>query len=140
MPSPPRFSCSSAVRSATRAYGTKVSYVEPAKPAKIVQSQDKKNRKLRYENYDKINPDPYAHAKRAARRLAATPALRSHPVGPASRTPPADTCRLLECPRLAVARAHGAKTRRRDRKSTRLNSSHITISYAVFCLKKKKTN
>src|SRR6266540_4020911 len=28
----------------------------------------------------------------------------------------------------------------RDRKSTRLNSSHITISYAVFCLKKKKKN
>src|SRR5437773_8311861 len=28
----------------------------------------------------------------------------------------------------------------RDRKSTRLNSSHITISYAVFCLKKKKYN
>src|SRR6266540_1266927 len=28
----------------------------------------------------------------------------------------------------------------RDRKSTRLNSSHITISYAVFCLKKKKRN
>src|SRR6202171_6332222 len=27
----------------------------------------------------------------------------------------------------------------RDRKSTRLNSSHPTISYAVFCLKKKKT-
>src|SRR5437773_9344358 len=27
---------------------------------------------------------------------------------------------------------------RPDRKSTRLNSSHITISYAVFCLKKKK--
>jgi len=27
-----------------------------------------------------------------------------------------------------------------DRKSTRLNSSHITISYAVFCLKKKKDN
>src|SRR5437667_6665000 len=27
-----------------------------------------------------------------------------------------------------------------DRKSTRLNSSHITISYAVFCLKKKKTS
>src|SRR5260221_8580139 len=29
-------------------------------------------------------------------------------------------------------------TRRRDRKSTRLNSSHTVISYAVFCLKKKK--
>src|SRR5207253_11244327 len=27
----------------------------------------------------------------------------------------------------------------RDRKSTRLNSSHVAISYAVFCLKKKKT-
>src|SRR5207244_7095323 len=29
---------------------------------------------------------------------------------------------------------------RRDRKSTRLNSSHQIISYAVFCLKKKKKN
>src|SRR5579864_9650995 len=29
---------------------------------------------------------------------------------------------------------------RQDRKSTRLNSSHMSISYAVFCLKKKKTN
>src|SRR5438874_10657713 len=28
---------------------------------------------------------------------------------------------------------------RLDRKSTRLNSSHVEISYAVFCLKKKKT-
>src|SRR5699024_12407709 len=27
-----------------------------------------------------------------------------------------------------------------DRKSTRLNSSHVSISYAVFCLKKKRTN
>src|SRR5438132_13587267 len=30
--------------------------------------------------------------------------------------------------------------RRGDRKSTRLNSSHTVISYAVFCLKKKKKN
>src|SRR5688572_31969515 len=30
--------------------------------------------------------------------------------------------------------------RSRDRKSTRLNSSHSQISYAVFCLKKKKKN
>src|SRR2546429_4979352 len=30
-------------------------------------------------------------------------------------------------------------SRKRDRKSTRLNSSHGYISYAVFCLKKKKT-
>src|SRR5699024_11541884 len=30
--------------------------------------------------------------------------------------------------------------REEDRKSTRLNSSHVSISYAVFCLKKKITN
>src|SRR2546428_6195059 len=35
--------------------------------------------------------------------------------------------------RLGAGRGHG-----RDRKSTRLNSSHDQISYAVFCLKKKK--
>src|SRR5690606_40745824 len=33
-----------------------------------------------------------------------------------------------------------ARVRRQDRKSTRLNSSHVKISYAVFCLKKKKNN
>src|SRR6266702_3412848 len=32
----------------------------------------------------------------------------------------------------------GSPALRRDRKSTRLNSSHVAISYAVFCLKKKK--
>src|SRR2546426_2530584 len=32
-----------------------------------------------------------------------------------------------------------AASRRQDRKSTRLNSSHLVISYAVFCLKKKNT-
>src|SRR5947209_14349697 len=32
----------------------------------------------------------------------------------------------------------GGKRRQPDRKSTRLNSSHANISYAVFCLKKKK--
>src|SRR5437660_8338447 len=31
-----------------------------------------------------------------------------------------------------------ARAGQRDRKSTRLNSSHVAISYAVFCLKKKK--
>src|SRR5258707_11083591 len=37
------------------------------------------------------------------------------------------------CPRQVARTAH------LDRKSTRLNSSHANISYAVFCLKKKKT-
>src|SRR5207244_6806676 len=36
-------------------------------------------------------------------------------------------------------RANPVWLARRDRKSTRLNSSHQIISYAVFCLKKKKT-
>src|SRR5690606_41420930 len=36
-------------------------------------------------------------------------------------------------------KAHPARSgREQDRKSTRLNSSHVKISYAVFCLKKKK--
>src|SRR2546427_2533125 len=37
-----------------------------------------------------------------------------------------------------LRRMHRRIRRRRDRKSTRLNSSHSQISYAVFCLKKKK--
>src|SRR5690625_5892845 len=44
---------------------------------------------------------------------------------------------------LAMANLPGVKEIRsisRDRKSTRLNSSHVAISYAVFCLKKKKNN
>src|SRR3989454_8030553 len=39
---------------------------------------------------------------------------------------------------LPAARRPGQLGRRLDRKSTRLNSSHLVISYAVFCLKKKK--
>src|SRR2546427_13309917 len=39
---------------------------------------------------------------------------------------------------LVLMRDQGAQRRRADRKSTRLNSSHSQISYAVFCLKKKK--
>src|SRR2546426_4075585 len=37
-----------------------------------------------------------------------------------------------------LAAPQGLGQRREDRKSTRLNSSHLVISYAVFCLKKKK--
>src|SRR5688572_31181741 len=40
--------------------------------------------------------------------------------------------------RLAYVRGVAAEAQERDRKSTRLNSSHSQISYAVFCLKKKK--
>src|SRR5690606_41722784 len=77
--------------------------------------------------------------------LSATSANRregrevSSPQALASRV---DSSRLV---RLAVKRwrwlqAKRATSRatRSDRKSTRLNSSHVKISYAVFCLKKKK--
>src|SRR5690349_22264104 len=52
------------------------------------------------------------------------------------------------CPCECCSNQQGAATGQRiprggdvakDRKSTRLNSSHVEISYAVFCLKKKKT-
>src|SRR3712207_7919474 len=40
---------------------------------------------------------------------------------------------------LVCGREHDLDAGPQDRKSTRLNSSHANISYAVFCLKKKKT-
>src|SRR6266480_6024401 len=50
--------------------------------------------------------------------------------------------RLVTLPLAHHARGGASRTGggrcRRDRKSTRLNSSHMSISYAVFCLKKKK--
>src|SRR3712207_7295591 len=49
----------------------------------------------------------------------------------------ADAERALEGRQAVVARLV-AKEQAVDRKSTRLNSSHANISYAVFCLKKKK--
>src|SRR3712207_7569076 len=62
------------------------------------------------------------------RVIPARPARRTatEGEGPGGRPPGPFSCRRRL---LAV----------RDRKSTRLNSSHANISYAVFCLKKKKT-
>src|SRR5439155_23766239 len=69
---------------------------------------------------------------------------------PAPQTPPRTRARLGQRTRLGAhrrdPRARGARRKarpgvrhlERDRKSTRLNSSHVAISYAVFCLKKKK--
>src|SRR2546430_859333 len=49
------------------------------------------------------------------------------------------TLRVLdECVQEVKANPQGDSYTREDRKSTRLNSSHSQISYAVFCLKKKK--
>src|SRR2546426_11589690 len=54
--------------------------------------------------------------------------------GPHRRPDEPGTARSAEAGR----EAGGNGGRHRDRKSTRLNSSHLVISYAVFCLKKKK--
>src|SRR5690348_18174879 len=51
-------------------------------------------------------------------------------------------CSWLDAQRAAspIASISGGPMTRKDRKSIRLNSSHPSISYAVFCLKKKKNN
>src|SRR5258707_11008022 len=69
---------------------------------------------------------------------------------PAGELPPADECMKLQSSSdseegspTTLWRRQGAQLPPRpslDRKSTRLNSSHANISYAVFCLKKKKKN
>src|SRR3712207_8825998 len=46
--------------------------------------------------------------------------------------------RFQEAPQTSVGISRLVVHRDKDRKSTRLNSSHANISYAVFCLKKKK--
>src|SRR3712207_8249403 len=59
------------------------------------------------------------------------------PAGGAAQPPPHRT----GLPRGSRGHSAPASSRivRKDRKSTRLNSSHANISYAVFCLKKKNT-
>src|SRR3712207_6964774 len=59
----------------------------------------------------------------------------SHLVGPGNELGAA----LVQDPRIAAVGFTGSRGGGlADRKSTRLNSSHANISYAVFCLKKKK--
>src|SRR5438270_12451449 len=58
------------------------------------------------------------------------------PICSAHRSFPSSVSSAAFCTRAAASRGRG--TDREDRKSTRLNSSHSQISYAVFCLKKKK--
>src|SRR5207249_11646748 len=64
-----------------------------------------------------------------------TTLFRSHPEG-VRRDPRAGQRGSGQPQGRRVVRRHGRSAS--DRKSTRLNSSHVSISYAVFCLKKKK--
>src|SRR5436309_11971318 len=70
---------------------------------------------------------PYTTLFRSARQNAKT----------ARPTAGRQQVRLVPLDRLNVRRSWALRTLL-DRKSTRLNSSHVKISYAVFCLKKKK--
>src|SRR5690242_21535513 len=63
-----------------------------------------------------------------------TTLFRSQGTGALDRERARGPGRLLRARRVPVGPSPG---RRADRKSTRLNSSHMSISYAVFCLKKK---
>src|SRR5690349_22983771 len=69
---------------------------------------------------------------------------RKAPLGPVDRALCAFGDKLARRPAamterdVLALRARGLDDRAIDRKSTRLNSSHVEISYAVFCLKKKK--
>src|SRR5258707_7367677 len=69
---------------------------------------------------------PYTTLFRSLRDHGVCPVLRGRRGAAAAHTD--------ERPRTRA----GGRPQRRDRKSTRLNSSHANISYAVFCLKKKK--
>src|SRR2546426_6410172 len=60
------------------------------------------------------------------------------PGGSECSTPPSVRRRSAPIPRWCRGSSPAAWPRSPDRKSTRLNSSHLVISYAVFCLKKKK--
>src|SRR5207302_6329891 len=94
---------------------------------------------------EKVQDDPQRRSLRAA-------TVRFHAENPASdglrdangllRTVNQDRVNQVESTNDQSAKENSGEWSRscgqRDRKSTRLNSSHVKISYAVFCLKKKK--
>src|SRR5256885_6617859 len=86
---------------------------------------------------------PYTTLFRSA-RWRAEAQLLAGPYAPGAayfaRSPRSrDLVRAAEAYEKAGDTASARLTADRDRKSTRLNSSHLVISYAVFCLKKKTT-
>src|SRR3712207_7886807 len=87
---------------------------------------------------------PYTTLFRSALVGIADPQAQQEPVelGLGQRERPLQLDRVLRRDHQERARERpgGPLQRDLDRKSTRLNSSHANISYAVFCLKKKKTH
>src|SRR5205814_3626189 len=78
---------------------------------------------------------PYTTLFRSPLRRLASYLHRASSIHPASLPPRKTSFRRARCRHRPQRRR--TPSRKRDRKSTRLNSSHLGISYAVFCLKKK---
>src|SRR5258708_17075487 len=85
---------------------------------------------------------PLSRSRRIRERLRAAPAA-AYSCPRVGRVPlqgrAVRAIRHLQPPPPCLVRPGRRPAAERDRKSTRLNSSHQIISYAVFCLKKKKT-
>src|SRR3989449_5584211 len=87
-----------------------------------------------------VHPNAAAHTEVDHKRLTAVE-IRHDVLPPPPQPLHSSTCQpTFEILRKRSAKIAAAGFHRGDRKSTRLNSSHGYISYAVFCLKKKKTN
>src|SRR5690348_17775035 len=81
---------------------------------------------------------PYTTLFRSLRLLDRVDDAAAHAVQVAAGAQVRVRERVLRAHVLAAAALHHQPDPEADRKSTRLNSSHPSISYAVFCLKKKK--
>src|SRR5207253_11452991 len=77
------------------------------------------------------HPDPHSFPTRRSSDLVG---------GSASPEQIENAFRILSSDPSVKAIFINVRMRKADRKSTRLNSSHVAISYAVFCLKKKKVD
>src|SRR5690606_39502636 len=83
---------------------------------------------LEVPNRYRLNPRPSGRGARQPVVVGSSPTVLNRERSSIGRAPAAG----------GFSQAYLKKLRELDRKSTRLNSSHVKISYAVFCLKKKK--
>src|SRR5256885_11489119 len=83
----------------------------------------------------KLKPQPHFVAYKSSSPSLASPLSKSFRC-----CPPKAKSKARPSTKIQLLAPHGqdGASLLRDRKSTRLNSSHLVISYAVFCLKKKK--
>src|SRR5207245_11589340 len=105
-------------------------------------------RRLVYQLLRHSHPPPslpfslFSYCSRPHRHLLSFPTRRSSDLAAArARRPSGGPAKSISRASSSPGRSSGHSATRRatsDRKSTRLNSSHGSISYAVFCLKKKK--